>query len=338
MMADETLFLYVDGLSGEFSKVLQYQLNMIARKENDKIKSVWTICTDQNQAHAYCLGEKHSLGELSNLDKPTLLTYLAQEHPFTFKVHFPITTAALIEALTWLETKINSPNHPDDSSSHPSSDEALNAFDDIHIVDVQLCSEEHASDTMNFSAYLARFPEKEQSHLLTYAKEKVSIDAPNASIITTCATSSDLIALLLSDETAQCVSGSLKEGNRFSYDLIMWSVGLHGKISQAFLNQYTDNIAIRLKKWPLFGRWETAPKLLMLTTLFTQKFTSINEAVIRSGLEKEQVLHFLYAAKQARLPMEHQAMENNTSIEAKKKLGWIEELRHKLRKIGRAHV
>lgn len=331
MMADETLFLYVDGLSGEFSKVLQYQLNMIARKENDKIKSVWTICTDQNQAHAYCLGEKHSLGELSNIDKPALLTYSADQTDLTFKVRFPITTAALIDALAWLEVKTNHFSASKDSLSDSTIDQTVGVVKELHVVDVQLCSEEHASKAMNFSAYLARFPEKEQSHLLTYAKEKVSIDAPNASIITTCATSSDLIALLLSDETAQCVSGNLKEGNRFSYDLIMWSVGLHGKISQAFLNQYTDNIAIRLKKWPLFGRWETAPKLLMLTTLFTQKFTSINEAVIRSGLEKEQVLHFLYAAKQARLPMECQEVVDNTTVTAKKKLGWVEELRNKLR-------
>ena len=313
-MTDSTAFLYVDGISADTLDVLMRQIESVNRigHYDNKIAYTWQITSDKNIAHAYCLGETHQCGAPEQIGKPVLLVNFAGKKSTICGITFPITTMNLINSLSWIEEQLSV-----ESNSNTAAP-------------IQEKTDED-TDGMSFLSYLEQYPVESQKHLLTWDDAQVLVDAASGRILTSCTKASDLMKLLLSDKKAKCGSGSLS-GVAFPYDAVMWSFGLHGKMSERFLKNYDlDTHAFRLKKWPLFGRWETEPKLLMLTTLFTQKFTNIGEAVIRSGLDKERVLHFLYAAEKSRLPVEKKEMVNTAPVSAKRDVAWVNELRNKLR-------
>ncbi|MBQ9601406.1 MAG: hypothetical protein IJR46_05265 [Neisseriaceae bacterium] len=334
-MTSSTAFLYVEGFESEVVRVIQYQLGVIGRIQNtnSQLNHLWQITSDKQQAHAYCLGKDHQCGDLTTLNGPILLEGNTQATGLTYRIKMPITILALIDAFKWVEDNVGDvvPKPALDTRVADSVDNAIASIATQAKQEFSTSSNT-ISDKISFADYLARYPMQERKHLLTWDNGvQVLIDSANGVVISNCAQQTELVKLLLSSELAQCSSGSLN-GTSFSYDAVMWSVGLRGQINSDFITTHdVDTCAIRLKKWPLFGRWETAPSLLMLTTLFTQKFISVHEASIRSGLTKEQVLHFLYAAEQARLPMDYQQTEKDKPIEVKKSLAWINELRNKLR-------
>lgn len=332
-MTDKTAFLYIDGLTSETVRVLQYQLGIIGRIEHaeSKLTYVWQTTFDPEQSQAYCLGEHHQCGNVKNIHKPVLLNKAQKIEGLVFGISLPVTTMGLIDALAWVELQLSNVMSKQQTAPANHSVEVAEQAAVTETVVENNQDKLTASDKISFATYLANTPLQEQNHLLTWENgEQVCINALSNTIISSSATLSDLMKLLLSDENVQYHSGSLN-GTQFSYDAVMWSFGLHTQINGEFITQHdVDTCAIRLKKWPLFGRWETESKLLMLTTLFTQKFTSVNEATVRSGLDKEYVLHFLYAAQKARLPMEYQNTVSNKPVQAKKNLGWINELRNKL--------
>lgn len=127
-----------------------------------------------------------------------------------------------------------------------------------------------------------------------------------------------------------------------SYDSLMWSYGLRTRPSRSFVvNAGVEKNKFKLKKWPLFGQWETQSELILLSTLLTQKFSSTAEVSYRSGVPKDEVVRFLYAAYLANIPIDRLALSDEElraaaevgQKETKRRIktvGWIDELRQKL--------
>ena len=127
-----------------------------------------------------------------------------------------------------------------------------------------------------------------------------------------------------------------------SYDSLMWSYGLRTRPSRSFVvNAGVEKNKFKLKKWPLFGQWETQSELILLSTLLTQKFSSTAEVSYRSGVPKDEVVRFLYAAYLANIPIDRLALSEEElraaadvgQKETKRRIktvGWIDELRQKL--------
>lgn len=126
-----------------------------------------------------------------------------------------------------------------------------------------------------------------------------------------------------------------------TYDSMMWSYGLRAEPSAIFMeNAGLDRNKFKIKKWPLFGQWETQSKLLLVSTLFSQKFSSVPEVAHRSDSSKEDIVRFLYAAYLANIPIDREPLtaeeikeleDYNPGEETKiKTIAWIDQLRNKL--------
>lgn len=187
-----------------------------------------------------------------------------------------------------------------------------------------------------FEGYLKTYLPKDQTHKLTYKNKKtIYINRLQGKIFADCENIRDLVQILASDETPQigAFDNQPFQMRAYPFDAVLWSYGLHAPLPDEIVKKF--DIAgqkIRLKRWPLFGKWETESKLLFLTTLFTQKAVSLREAEVKSEQDKDFVLHFIAAAELAGLPFEIEQSNNKEEpqITEKKKVGWINSLRKKL--------
>ncbi|MBR7002778.1 MAG: hypothetical protein IKI11_08975 [Neisseriaceae bacterium] len=193
-----------------------------------------------------------------------------------------------------------------------------------------------ASDNLPFfEGYLKTYQPKDQTHTLTFKDGKtIYINRLQGKVFADCENIRDLVKILSTEKpTIGDFNDNHADLRAFPFDAVLWSYGLHAPLFDEIVKKF--DIAgqkARLKRWPLFGKWETESKLLFLTTLFTQKAASLREAEVKSGQNKDFVLHFLAAAELAGLPFElEQSNESeDTPITEKKKVGWINSLRKKL--------
>ncbi|MBP5789168.1 MAG: hypothetical protein J6W29_02930, partial [Neisseriaceae bacterium] len=193
-----------------------------------------------------------------------------------------------------------------------------------------------AGDLPFFEGYLKTYQPKDQTHLLTYKDGKqIYINRLQGKVFADCENIRDLVKILSTTEQPKISEFSDNHGDlrAFPFDAVLWSYGLHAPLFDEIVKKFdVTGQKARLKRWPLFGKWETESKLLFLTTLFTQKAASLREAEVKSGQNKDFVLHFFAAAELAGLPFElEQSNETEeTPITEKKKVGWINSLRQKL--------
>ncbi|MBR3482636.1 MAG: hypothetical protein IKH45_07105 [Neisseriaceae bacterium] len=192
-----------------------------------------------------------------------------------------------------------------------------------------------SGDLPFFEGYLKTYQPKDQTHSLIYKDGKqIFINRLQGKIFADCENIRDLVKIL---STEQPQIGEFNDNHdnlrAFPFDAVLWSYGLHAPLFDEIVKKFdVTGQKARLKRWPLFGKWETESKLLFLTTLFTQKAASLREAEVKSGQNKDFVLHFMAAAELAGLPFElEQSNETeDTPITEKKKVGWINSLRKKL--------
>ncbi|MBQ1837425.1 MAG: hypothetical protein II131_02615 [Neisseriaceae bacterium] len=193
-----------------------------------------------------------------------------------------------------------------------------------------------AGDLPFFEGYLKTYQPKEQTHSLIYKDGKtIYINRLQGKVFADCENIRDLVKILSTTEQPKISEFSDNHDNlrAFPFDAVLWSYGLHAPLFDEIVKKFdVTGQKARLKRWPLFGKWETESKLLFLTTLFTQKAASLREAEVKSGQNKDFVLHFMAAAELAGLPFElEQSNETeDTPITEKKKVGWINSLRQKL--------
>lgn len=193
-----------------------------------------------------------------------------------------------------------------------------------------------AQDVPFFEGYLHAYPPKDQVHTLTYADgKKIYINRLQGKVFADCGNIRELVQVLSSIEQPKLSDFSEQptELRIFPFDAVLWSYGLHAPLSVTITKKFDiKGQKARLKRWPLFGKWETDSKLLFLTTLFTQKPVSLREATVKSGQDKDFVLHFIAAAEWAGLPFDlvQSTETEDTPITEKKKVGWINSLREKL--------
>ena len=191
------------------------------------------------------------------------------------------------------------------------------------------------TDLPFFESYLKTYQPKEQTHSLIYKDGKtIYINRLQGKVFADCENIRDLVKIL-STEQPEIRDFNDNHGDlrTFPFDAVLWSYGLHAPLFDEIVKKFdVTGQKARLKRWPLFGKWETESKLLFLTTLFTQKAASLREAEVKSGQNKDFVLHFMAAAELAGLPFElEQSNETEeTPITEKKKVGWINSLRKKL--------
>lgn len=191
------------------------------------------------------------------------------------------------------------------------------------------------TDLPFFEGYLKTYQPKEQTHSLIYKDGKtIYINRLQGKVFADCENIRDLVKIL-STEQPEIRDFNDNHGDlrTFPFDAVLWSYGLHAPLFDEIVKKFdVTGQKARLKRWPLFGKWETESKLLFLTTLFTQKAASLREAEVKSGQNKDFVLHFMAAAELAGLPFElEQSNETEeTPITEKKKVGWINSLRKKL--------
>lgn len=191
------------------------------------------------------------------------------------------------------------------------------------------------TDLPFFEGYLKTYQPKEQTHSLIYKDGKtIYINRLQGNVFADCENIRDLVKIL-STEQPEIRDFNDNHGDlrTFPFDAVLWSYGLHAPLFDEIVKKFdVTGQKARLKRWPLFGKWETESKLLFLTTLFTQKAASLREAEVKSGQNKDFVLHFMAAAELAGLPFElEQSNETEeTPITEKKKVGWINSLRKKL--------
>ncbi|MDO5686159.1 MAG: hypothetical protein Q4G42_02025 [Neisseria sp.] len=325
---NQSAFLFVDGMPDDFVQTLPRLLDTVNRigTHSGKLTCTWQVGVSRDEADAFCLGEAHTCGEVELLARP-VITNMTGLNAQVVMVAYPLTAMAFLHALQTAEQLLQ--------TAPKSTTQTIPKTVPPVAAELETPALQTPAAVPFFTRYLQDFA-VQQEHVLTWPQDMAWISRTLGKVHTSCQDMAGLVALLTDTAVPQIAAyhEPPPEAVVFTYDALVWSYGLHAPLSEEALTRFGDAGSLfRLKKWPLFGQWETNAKLLLLTTLFTQKSTSVSEAVAKSGLDTEQVLHFLAAASMAQLPLEHELGDTGNhaaDIAAKKDVKWINRLRKKL--------
>ena len=367
-MNKKEISLYLDGLSNGvetlFLRHLQ-AINRLSRYEESGVAS-WQTTNNADSADMFFLGEDHHFDNPLQLKRPILFDGIVPTalKSVAVRVKFPMTSNALRELMqNTIENFQPAPPEEDSrkitihlperkvksvaETEQPNTEKTVEPAKEVVEKKVEKptppvsgksakAKQANHSDTPFFEGYLKTYQPKEQTHTVVFADKKtVYINRLQGKIFADCENIRDLVHILARDETPQISAFGEQptELRAYPFDAVLWSYGLHAPVPDDIAKKF--DIAgqkARLKRWPLFGKWETESKLLFLTTLFTQKFVSLREAEVKSEQDKDFVLHFMAAAELAGLPFEIEQSNDQEEppIQEKKKVGWINSLRKKL--------
>ena len=367
-MNKKEISLYLDGLSNGvetlFLRHLQ-AINRLSRYEESGVAS-WQTTNNADSADMFFLGEDHHFDNPLQLKRPILFDGIVPTalKSVAVRVKFPMTSNALRELMqNTIENFQPAPPEEDSrkitihlperkvksvaETEQPNTEKMVEPATKVVEKKVEKptppvsgksakTKQANRSDTPFFEGYLKTYQPKEQTHTVVFADKKtVYINRLQGKIFADCENIRDLVHILARDETPQISAFGEQptELRAYPFDAVLWSYGLHAPVPDDIAKKF--DIAgqkARLKRWPLFGKWETESKLLFLTTLFTQKFVSLREAEVKSEQDKDFVLHFMAAAELAGLPFEIEQSNDQEEppIQEKKKVGWINSLRKKL--------
>ncbi|MBR6027316.1 MAG: hypothetical protein IK065_06970 [Neisseriaceae bacterium] len=325
-----TIKLFLEGFATETSDVLLRQfdaMNRFGKYSDDHEVYSWEVVSESNLADVLFLGQSHQHQNINQINKLILLHN--KDESITSKhivnLELPIATLALMALIK------DSLEKEERLQSEESSQQVEIVVEDDEEDDV-------FDENLPFiEAYLQKYATTDKNHHLQEGDTNVWINRSEGLIYTDCRTLGGLIHELSSFKHPKIIKDKVSPPNdscSFIYEAVFWSYGLHASLSSAIKEKFGDpSCQVRLKRWPLFGKWETNSKLLLCTTLFTQKFISADDAVIKSGQDKEEIVRFLVAASMAGLPLEYKSVEIGSSapVQAKKSVAWINNLREKLR-------
>lgn len=348
MSKDRTVKLYFEGFSSSVKKnMVRYveTMNRLGRYSETGIYT-WVDVEKAEHADILCLGDKHTLKN-SQIICPVLFNgdISFPQNIISSSFEFPITALTLIGLLKRLleeqEAEENKPHVATHAGMMKRIDELLQrSLEREKQEEAQRQSEEKEKQQTNkysFEQYLSDYLSRDQRHCLKWKNHKVWFNRLHSELFTTCKTQDELLKLLSSKEDLLEVldwEEPVDELTKFSLESVLWSYGLHCPIFDLTLNRLNaEGLQVRLKRWPLFGNWETSSELLMLTTLFSRKSTSIYEATVKLGGEHKKVVvqHFLFAAELVGLPLDYQTVEHEEQheISSRKNVDWINSLRQK---------
>lgn len=324
-----TIKLFIEGFAAETEDVLLRQfdaMNRFGKYSDDHEVYTWEVVSESNIADVLFLGQSHQRQDINKINKLILLhnkdDSATSKHIVNLKL--PVATLALMALIK-------------DSLEEEKRLQSQEVKQQVEIV-VEDDENDDFDESLPFiEAYLQKYATTDKNHHLQEGDTNIWIDRSEGLIYTERQTLGGLIHELSSLKHPQIIRDKISPPNdarSFIYEAVFWSYGLHASLSSTIKEKFGDpSCQVRLKRWPLFGKWETNSKLLLCTTLFTQKFISADDAVIKSGQDKEEIVRFLVAASMAGLPLEYKSVEIGSSapVQAKKNVAWINSLREKLR-------
>lgn len=329
-----TAKLFIDGVGEHAKNTLTKQLISVSRigAVTGRLSRQWQATSSYEDADALCLGKTHRCGDVATVIKPVLTDIDIKTHSENIvKFALPASAMTLLDALCRAEEILSSPG-----ASAQAAVAGTTQPDIEHSRSRTSTHQSAATDAAEpfFARYLKTYAAEQQQHVLKWPQQTVWFDRPGNKIYADV----EMKALIerLADTAAPAIdaySPPPADMTAFSCQALLWSYGLHAPLPDSFsASRDMSAQRFRLKKWPLFGQWETSAELLLLTTLFTQKFTSLAEARARSGLEQTHILHFLAAAETAGLPIDAEPCTQTASTDgSRREVAWINRLRKKLK-------
>lgn len=350
MSKDMTVKLYFEGFSSSVKKTMVRYVETMNRLGRYSETGIYTWVEVEKAEHAdiLCLGDKHTLKN-SQIICPVLFNgdISFPQNIISSSFEFPVTALTLIGLLKRLleEQEAEVQQQPPVATHNVMQriDELLQRSlarekkEKEELATQQTKEEQPEINKYSFEQYLSYYLSRDQRHCLKWKNHKVWFNRLHSELFTTCKTQDELLKLLSSKEDLPEVldwEEPTDELTKFSLESVLWSYGLHCPIFDLTLNRLNaEGLQVRLKRWPLFGNWETSSELLMLTTLFSRKSTSIYEATVKLGGEhkREVIQHFLFAAELVGLPLDYQTVEHEEQheISSRKNVDWINSLRKK---------
>lgn len=349
----KTAYLFLDGFSPEVADIVRKQLLTVGRISSNtgSLACQWQVAASMAQASALLIGDGSQI-QPDDLNLP-VISPVAEffTHLKGVKISMPFTAVSLLNALEEVE-KLGVA-HPDckdvvepaiaEEADKPLENTQVEAEAETALSAERAALNETAIQTEKKPARGKLFP------LLKYLKSNMDgvfvswkegviwFDRKEKKILSNLSTAAE-VAQLLAKETPVGIKSSavvdVSDFNVFTEDAVLWSYGLRVKPSETIYKKYTkEGIGFKLRKWPLFGQWETRSDLMFFATIFSQTFYSMQDAVLKTKKTEAEIVSFLIASELAGIPIELKPVAVTDQAETqgvRKNISWIGKLRDKL--------
>lgn len=342
-------FLCVLGLAREDLLVFSKQIEAVNRigARTCSLSKAWRLTDDLSKADAVCLIDQPVDKKIESLHIPVLTNDVNQAGEYMILIRYPTTAFSLMDWMQSCEKLME----VGEARSEALPTKISSDTTDAHAYSSNIGEGETSEETQNkprngdevpFSKdyFFKRIKQEDTDHIrISWSDAALWIDLSEKKVTFLNSDSIQAASYLAHEEpnatlvcNQSCPEG--KDTNKTSLASFLWSLGLRTDPDEIFMKRMKpDENEYKLKRWPVFGQWETHSRLLFLTTLFAQKFSSVSEAQIKSSALREDIIRFLWAADLAGLPFDVRKVDDEQAApqaEKKKDIGWINRLREKL--------